>query len=124
MKAALELTGKEKVLEIGTGSGYQTAILAELARLVITVERIAALAELAKRVLANLGYTNIETHLTGETLGWPELARLGFGATLPAGAMPIRLEGDWLDRFGALLGERGRFAERRLADWRRRARHR
>ena len=48
-------------------------------------------------------------------MGWPELARLGFGATLPAGAMPIRLEGDWLDRFGALLGERGRCAERRLA---------
>jgi hypothetical protein len=49
-------------------------------------------------------------------MGWPELTRLGFGATLPAGAVPIRLEGDWLDRFGALLGERGRFAERRLAD--------
>src|SRR5712675_154336 len=48
-------------------------------------------------------------------MGWPEFARLGFGATLPAGAMPIGLEGDWLDRFGALLGERGRFAERQLA---------
>jgi hypothetical protein len=48
------------------------------------------------------------------TMGWPEFARLGFGATLPAGAMPIGLEGDWLDRFGALLGERGRFAERQL----------
>jgi hypothetical protein len=47
-------------------------------------------------------------------MGWPEFARLGFGATLPDGAMPIRLEGDWLDRFGALLGERGRFAERQL----------
>src|SRR5271169_2643678 len=47
-------------------------------------------------------------------MGWPEFARLGFGATLPAGAMPIRLEGDWLDRFGGLLGERGRFAERQL----------
>src|SRR6266567_817286 len=47
-------------------------------------------------------------------MGWPEWARLGFGATLPAGAMPIGLEGDWLDRFGALLGERGRFAERQL----------
>src|SRR5437588_5091422 len=47
-------------------------------------------------------------------MGWPELARLGFGATLPSGAMPIGLEGDWLDRFGALLGERGRFAERQL----------
>ena len=47
-------------------------------------------------------------------LGLPELARLGFGATLPAGAISIGLEGDWLDRFGAVLGERGRFAERRL----------
>ena len=49
------------------------------------------------------------------TMGWPELARLGFGATLPTGAMPIRLEGDWLDRFEGVLGERGRWAERQLA---------
>lgn len=48
------------------------------------------------------------------TMGWPDFARLGFGAALPAGAMPIRLEGDWLDRFGALLGERGSIAERQL----------
>lgn len=47
-------------------------------------------------------------------MGWPELARLGFGATLPQGATPIGLEGDWLDRFGTLLDERGRFAERQL----------
>lgn len=47
-------------------------------------------------------------------MGWPELARLGFGAQLPSGAMPIGLEGDWLERFGAVLGERGRFAERQL----------
>ena len=47
-------------------------------------------------------------------MGWPEFARLGFAATLPVGAIPIGLEGDWLDRFGALLGERGRFAERQL----------
>jgi hypothetical protein len=47
-------------------------------------------------------------------MGWPEFARLGFGVTLPTGAIPIGLEGDWLDRFGALLGERGRFAERQL----------
>jgi len=47
-------------------------------------------------------------------MGWPEFVRLGFGATLPAGAIPIGLEGDWLDRFGTLLGERGRFAERQL----------
>jgi len=48
-------------------------------------------------------------------MGWPEFARLGFGATLPTGAIPIGLEDDWLDRFGTLLGERGRFAERQLA---------
>ena len=46
--------------------------------------------------------------------GWPELARLGFGPQMPTGAMHIGLEGDWLDKFGALLGEHGRFAERQL----------
>ncbi len=71
MTEALELTGGEKVLEVGTGSGYQTAILADLARLVITVERLPALAESAEKVLDNLGYTNIEVHLAGETIGWP-----------------------------------------------------
>jgi protein-L-isoaspartate(D-aspartate) O-methyltransferase len=74
MTEALELTGKEKVLEVGTGSGYQAAILAEIARLVITVERLAPLAERAKKVLNNLGYTNIVMHEAGETLGWPEEA--------------------------------------------------
>jgi hypothetical protein len=47
-------------------------------------------------------------------LGWPELVRLEFGPQPPSGATPIGLEGDWLDRFGALLGGRGRFAERQL----------
>jgi hypothetical protein len=47
-------------------------------------------------------------------MGWPELARLGFGAQLQPGAMPVGLEGDWLDRFGTLLGDRGRFAERQF----------
>jgi protein-L-isoaspartate(D-aspartate) O-methyltransferase len=72
MTQALELTGSEKVLEIGTGSGYQTAILAELAHLVTTVERLPALAEAAKRVLASLGYTNICLHLAKDILGWPD----------------------------------------------------
>ncbi len=70
MTEALELTGSEKVLEVGTGSGYQAAILAELAWLVITVERLPALAEGAKRVLDSLGYTNVVVHLTEKTLGW------------------------------------------------------
>jgi protein-L-isoaspartate(D-aspartate) O-methyltransferase len=74
MTSALELTGKEKVLEIGTGSGYQTAILAELSRQVVTVERLPALAESARKVLDSLGYKNIETHIAGETLGWKDSA--------------------------------------------------
>ena len=74
MTDALALTGGEKVLELGTGSGYQTAILAELARLVVTVERLPTLSEGAKKVLDSLGYTNIITHLARETLGWPEEA--------------------------------------------------
>jgi len=74
MTQALELTGREKVLEIGAGSGYQAAILGELARLVITVERLPTLAEAANEVLNSLGYNNIVVHLAQETLGWPEEA--------------------------------------------------
>jgi protein-L-isoaspartate(D-aspartate) O-methyltransferase len=74
MTQALELTGEEKVLELGTGSGYQAAILAELARSVITVERLAPLAEAARKVLNSLGYTNIVVHLAKDTLGWPDEA--------------------------------------------------
>ena len=71
MTEALELTGREKVLEVGTGSGYQAAILAELARLVITVERLPALAESSRKVLDSLGYTNIEVRLAEDAIGWP-----------------------------------------------------
>ncbi|MBN1692040.1 MAG: protein-L-isoaspartate(D-aspartate) O-methyltransferase [Dehalococcoidales bacterium] len=74
MTEALELKGNEKVLEIGTGSGYQTAILAELADTVISVERVPALAESAREVLGSLGYENIEIYIAEETLGWPERA--------------------------------------------------
>ena len=74
MTEGLELTGSEKVLEIGTGSGYQSAILAELARLVITTERLPALAETAQKALDSLGYSNIVLHLAEETLGWKKEA--------------------------------------------------
>jgi protein-L-isoaspartate(D-aspartate) O-methyltransferase len=74
MTQALELKGDEKVLEIGTGSGYQAAILAELAQRVITVERVSPLAEKAKETLQDLGYANIEVHLAVETLGYPDKA--------------------------------------------------
>jgi protein-L-isoaspartate(D-aspartate) O-methyltransferase len=74
MVQALKLRGDEKVLEMGTGSGYEAAILAELAQKVVTVERIPELAESAKQVLDKLGYSNIEVHIAGRTLGWPEEA--------------------------------------------------
>jgi len=74
MVQALELRGDEKVLELGTGSGYEAAILAGLAQEVVTVECIPELAESARQVLENLGYSNIGVHISGRTLGWPEEA--------------------------------------------------
>jgi protein-L-isoaspartate(D-aspartate) O-methyltransferase len=74
MIQALELKGDEKVLELGTGSGYEAAILAELARRVVTTELIAELIEPARQALQKLGYSNIEVHLAEKTLGWLEEA--------------------------------------------------
>jgi protein-L-isoaspartate(D-aspartate) O-methyltransferase len=89
MTEALELEGDEKVLELGTGSGYQAAILAELTTRVVTVERIAPLAERAAAVLAELGYDNIQVHLAGDTLGWLEEAPYeGILVTAAAPAVP------------------------------------
>ncbi len=72
MTEALQLKGTEKVLEIGTGSGYQAAILAELADRVYTIERVPALAKRARRTLDLLRYTNIVTRIADGTEGYPE----------------------------------------------------
>jgi protein-L-isoaspartate(D-aspartate) O-methyltransferase len=72
MTEALLLTGKEKVLEIGTGSGYQTAILAELCDKVFSIERIRSLAIKARKILYELGYYNVEIKISDGTTGWPE----------------------------------------------------
>lgn len=72
MTQALQLIGSERVLEVGTGSGYQAAVLSLLAMEVVTVERVAPLAERAAAVLAELGYHNVEVRIAGEVLGWPE----------------------------------------------------
>ena len=74
MTAQLKLTGDEKVLEIGTGSGYQAAILGKLAREVHSVERHQSLAKKAAQLLKKLGYENIEVHLGDGTIGLPEQA--------------------------------------------------
>jgi len=74
MTELLELKGDEKVLEIGTGSGYQAAVLAELAREVYTIEIIEPLASAAKNRLLELGYQNIKVKAGDGYLGWPEAA--------------------------------------------------
>jgi len=71
MTELLELDGDETVLEIGTGSGYQTAILAQLASRVVTVERLRELSDAAQARLAALGVENVEFEVGDGTLGWP-----------------------------------------------------
>jgi protein-L-isoaspartate(D-aspartate) O-methyltransferase len=72
MTEALQLKGKEKVLEIGGGSGYQTAILAELSEKVFSIERIRSLAIRARQLLYELGYYNVELKIFDGTYGWME----------------------------------------------------
>lgn len=74
MTEQLGLSGGERVLEIGTGSGYQTAVLAEIAARVYTIEIIDELAERAESTLSRLGYSNIEFRTGDGSLGWPEQA--------------------------------------------------
>jgi protein-L-isoaspartate(D-aspartate) O-methyltransferase len=74
MTAALELTGSERVLEIGAGSGYQSAILSLLAAEVYTIERLPELAQQASLRLARLGYANVRVRIGDGYAGWPERA--------------------------------------------------
>jgi protein-L-isoaspartate(D-aspartate) O-methyltransferase len=71
---ALALQGHERVLEIGTGSGYAAAILGMLAREVVTIERIPELADIAAERLARLGFSNVHVHCADGTLGWAPTA--------------------------------------------------
>jgi protein-L-isoaspartate(D-aspartate) O-methyltransferase len=74
MTETLELKGHEKVLEIGTGSGYQAAILAELADRVFSIERYPNLAYRSNQILQRLGYKNVIVRVSDGTLGWPDEA--------------------------------------------------
>jgi len=84
--ALLGLHGSERVLDVGTGSGYQAAVLAELAAEVVTIERIPGLAEQARATLADSGYGNIEVTVGDGSLGVPE--RAPFDAIAVAAAAP------------------------------------
>lgn len=86
MTQALELKGRERVLEIGTGSGYQTAILAQLADRVYSIERVAALSSRARKILDRLNYYNVALRIGDGSYGWKEEAP--FDAIITTAAAP------------------------------------
>jgi protein-L-isoaspartate(D-aspartate) O-methyltransferase len=88
MTEALQLAGDDKVLEIGTGSGYQAAILAELTTHLFSIERISSMASKARKTLDELGYANVLIRVSDGTLGWQEEAPFA-GIIVTAGAPAI-----------------------------------
>lgn len=107
MTAALALSGDEKVLEVGTGSGYQAAVLSRVASQVITIEYIPELADTARTALAKLGYDNVEVLVGDGSAGWPEEApyeAIMFTAAAPEIPAPLR---DQLADGGRLVGPIG-----------------
>jgi protein-L-isoaspartate(D-aspartate) O-methyltransferase len=87
MTEVLQLRGGEKVLEIGTGSGYQTAVLAEIAGEVWTIEIVEPLARRARGILDGLGYANIHFRIGDGSLGWPDAGP--FDAIMVTAAAPV-----------------------------------
>ena len=93
MTAALELKGNERVLEVGTGSGYQAAVLAEVSSTVFTIELLGRLSDKARVLLQGLGYTNIHFRIGDGTYGWEEEAPFNsILVTAAADAVPKRLQ--------------------------------
>jgi protein-L-isoaspartate(D-aspartate) O-methyltransferase len=86
MTQALALTGTERVLEVGTGSGYQAAVLCRLAGQVVSVERVPELAARARELLDRVGCLNVEVHVSNGTLGWP--AGAPYGAIIVTAGAP------------------------------------
>ena len=130
---ALALTGHERVLDVGAGSGYQTALLARLAREVYAIERIEALTDRGRETLARLGAANVQWRTGDGTLGWPEAAPF---EAICCGAAGPDVPQAWLDQLAdggrlvtpvggrdvqelLLLTRRGRqFDRRKLCDCR------
>ncbi len=104
MAQLLELDGSERVLEVGTGSGYAAAVLAELCRQVVTIERFERLAEQSRAVLAELGYDNVEVLVGDGSRGAPEHAPFGgISVTATAGQAPPQALFDQLAPGAALV---------------------
>jgi len=121
MTQCLELAGSERVLEVGTGSGYQTAILCELAERVYSVERIAELSERASVTLQYLGYSNFELRVGDGTLGWAEEAPFDrIIVTAAAPEIPPTLKGQLADE-GVLVMPVGPVGYQKLVVLRRHA---
>ena len=115
MTQLLELKGNEKVLEVGTGSGYQAAVLAYLAREVHTIERHKELARGAEGKLADLGLTNVHVHVGDGSLGLKEFAPYdGILVTAAAPSLPAVLK-EQLEIGGCIIipvgGRGGQFLE-------------
>jgi len=109
MTEQLGLFGDERVLEIGTGSGYQAAVLAELAKEVISIERIESLAQAARSRLSELGYDNVEVIVGDGTLGWPDKAPyqgIMVTAGAPSAPTPLLRQLDAGGRLVVPVGER------------------
>ena len=112
MTECLCLKGEEKVLEIGTGSGYQAAILAELAKEVYSIERIEILTLRATEILESLGYKNIKVKTGDGTLGWLEFSPYeGIIVTAAAPKVPLPLIEQLKDGGFLVIPLNGRFSQ-------------
>jgi protein-L-isoaspartate(D-aspartate) O-methyltransferase len=119
MTKLLELQPADRVLEIGTGSGYQAAVLGELAAEVHTIEVIPELAQQAGKTLTGLGYTHIHVHVGDGSLGWPEAApynKILVAAASPEIPQPLL---DQLAEGGQLVIPVGARSVQQLEVWRR-----
>jgi protein-L-isoaspartate(D-aspartate) O-methyltransferase len=119
MTQLLHLDGSEKVLEIGTGSGYQAAVLGSLAREVYTIERHAPLARRARRILQGLGIHNVFVHIGDGSLGLPD--EMPFGAILVTAAAPVveQVLLDQLEEGGRMVIPVGDMGGQYLERWQR-----
>lgn len=112
MTEAMKLRGGEKVLEVGTGSGYQAAVLAEIAGEVYTIERHAALADRAQEILKELGYINVHVSPGDGTLGWEEKAPFdGIIVTAGAPSVPESLKSQLRDGGRLIIPVGSRFMQ-------------
>ena len=119
MTSLAALSGDENVLEIGTGCGYQAAVLAMMAKTVHTIERHAALADWASQTLEELGYNNVHVHQGDGSLGWPEAAPYQAIIVTAASPQPPQPLLDQLDQGGRLIIPIGERRAQDLQVWQR-----